>query len=533
MKRDVESLRKEKFDLLVVGGGVYGAWTACHAAFGNIKTALIDRGDWASGTSSASSKLIHGGLRYLEQFRLGLVKSSLHERRLLARLAPHRVTPLRFVLPIYRGDRVGSAKMRAGLWLYDFISGDGQPVDSHHHLSPEEAVSRCPQLSGDGLTGAFNYGDCVTDDARFTLELVSTARSQGVATANYVEAEALRLKADRVAGVAAIDRTTSEQFEIRARVVVNAAGPWVTTAMDGAAAPGPVRLVKGVHLVMPPLQTEDALLFFSRRDKRVLFVIPWYGRTLLGTTDTEITGDASAACVEPEDIEYLLGEANRVLPETRWDKSAIIRGFAGVRALADNGDGAPESVSREWVLESPRPGLLVSVGGKFTTARPDAARIVRRVLESLGMPRDGSADSRARYFPWFPADKTRDQWISTAVRLGNESGLEREVAVSVANRYGLGSRDVFKLAAESPELSERIMTGLPFIKAEIVYSAATEMVVCLEDLLRRRIPLLLLSRLEDDQLEELAQIAAGPLGWTAERVDREVSALAQKYPAGH
>jgi glycerol-3-phosphate dehydrogenase len=518
MKRDVDTLAKTGFELLVVGGGVYGAWTAYIAALSGVKTALIDRGDWACGTSSASSKLIHGGLRYLEQFRLGLVRSSLDERRVLSGVAPHRVKPLRFVLPVYRGDRVGRSRLSAGLGLYDFVSGSGQPVARHRYLSPRKARTRVPDLGPDGLKGAFSYGDCVTDDARFTLEVVDGGARAGVVAANYVEAENVVFRSGAVAGVAAVDRTTGRRFDIRARVVVNAAGPWTSGAMGGDAAPGAVRLVKGVHLVMPGLESEHALLFFSRSDRRVIFVIPWYGRTLLGTTDTAIAGDPSAVRVEAADVDYLLGEVNRVLPEVEWDRSAIVGGFAGVRALSEVAGRESESLSREWSLESPRPGILACVGGKFTTARTDATRIVSRVLGELGLPADRVADTRSLPFPWRPTG-----------RPAAKSGLDPEIESSLAARYGARAGEVVALVRSRRELGERIVAGMPFIGAEVVYAAAAEGAVTLEDILRRRIPLLVLAPPDRATVERAARLAAGALGWDEGRAGNEVAEVIRKY----
>ncbi len=529
MKRDVESLKNDSFDLVVVGGGVYGAWTAYTAALSGIKTALIDRGDWACGTSSVCSRLIHGGLRYLEQFRLGLVKSSLNERKLLARIAPHRVRPLTFVMPVYRGNRAGRARLKAGLWLYDFLAGKNQPVDPHRFFSPDKTAVLYPGLATDGLTGTFTYGDCITDDARYTLELVSGVLTAGGKAANYVNAVSVLNNGKKVVGIAAENVTNGEAFDIRARVVVNATGPWAASAMGGEISPGPVKLVKGVHLVLPALPSADALLGFSGRDKRVLFVIPWYGRTLLGTTDTVISGDPGDVSVQSDDIDYLLGEAARVIPGTGWDRSAIIAGFAGVRILGDIPGRAPESLSREWWLESPRPGVLVSGGGKFTTARPDAGVIVSRVLRMLGRPSGDLADTGKRCFPWCPADATSSNRDNPVPATGGAEGLGDDIIRSVSGRYGSRSPGVFALVNNRPDLGKRIVPDLPFIEAEVLYGATDEMVLTLEDVLRRRLPLLILEPPDRTLLEHLAGLVAETRGWTPERVGREVDTVLEKY----
>jgi glycerol-3-phosphate dehydrogenase len=521
MKRDAAHLTDGAFDLLVVGGGIYGAWTAYTGALAGLKTALIERGDWASGTSSASSKLIHGGLRYLEQMRFGLVRTSLDERKRLARLGPHRVAPLRFGLPVYSGDRVGRWRLKVGLTLYDAVAGNGQPVDRHRYAGRAAALARYPFLAEQGLEGVFTYGDCVTDDARFTLEIVDGAVAAGVVAANYVAAVRLLVQNGRAVGVAAADAVGKTEVEIRARVVVNAAGPWVPRTMAGAAAPDRLRLVKGVHLVMPPLPTADALLLFSRRDRRVFFVIPWYGRTLLGTTDTDYVGDPSEAVVERADVEYLLTQANRVLPGARWDEGSILGGFAGVRALQDEPGRPAESLSREWTLDSPMPGLLVSTGGKFTSARADAATIVRRALRELGGERGWRCPTDDRPLPWCPRGEPWEDWLERMTREGARSGLDTETAAAIARRHGTRCGEVYAVAGQDG-LARRIVAGLPFARAEIVHAATAEGVVNLEDILRRRVPLLVLDRCDGGVLTDAAALAGEALGWDSDR--RQVEA---------
>jgi glycerol-3-phosphate dehydrogenase len=559
MIRDIQRLQDGPFDLVVVGGGIYGAWTAHTAAVLGLKTALIERSDWASGTSSASSKLIHGGLRYLEQFRFGLVRRSLNERKVLSRIAWHRVQPLRFAIPSYRGDRVGRWRLQAGLALYDIIGGFDQPVDRHRYLSATEAGLRYPCLAGDGLEGAFTYGDFVTDDARFTLEVVDGAMANGAVAANYVAAQRLLVENGHAVGVAAEDRIGGTELLIRARVVVNSAGPWAPTVMNGGAAPGRTRLVKGVHLVMPRLPcddaqkyhsasnargaddardyhgasnargADDALLVFARRNRRVFFLIPWYGRTLLGTTDTDYAGDPADAGVDDDDVDYLLSETARVLPDAGWDDASIVGRFAGVRVLRDSTGKSPESLSREWSLESPRPGLLVSTGGKFTSARADASEIVGRVTAMLGGPNVGARRPQSQSLPWLPRGIGPEGWWASAVDDGVAAGLDRESAQAIAFRYGTRMDGVLSLVRRRGELALRIVPDLPFVQAEIVYAAATEMAVTLEDLVRRRIPLVVLTMPDPRVLTETAQLAAEVLGWPADRCTSEVNAVLEKW----
>lgn len=531
MIRNTRDLADGVFDLVVVGGGIYGAWTAYTAALSGLKTALIEKDDWASGTSSTSSKLIHGGLRYLEHSRWALVRKSLDERKRLYRLAPHRVSPLRFAVPLYDGDRVGRWWLKAGLTLYDAIAGGGQPVSPHDYLDSRETAARYPFLAREGLKGAFTYGDCVTDDARFTLEVVDGAAQAGAVAANYVAAKRLLLDGDRITGVEATDRIGGADLEIRAGVVVNAAGPWAPSVMDGAAAARPTRLVKGVHLVMPPLPSTDAMLVFARRDRRVFFVIPWYRRTLLGTTDTDFTGDPSLADVDDGEVDYLLEEAGRVLPNLAWDRSSILGRFAGVRALHDVSGKSADWLSREWTLDTPRQGLLVSTGGKFTSARADASKIVAEVFRVLKRPLTDTDPTGERPLPWCPSE-TWDSWRRTAVSDGREAGLAHDSIEAVVRRYGVHSHKVIALARVRPELAEPVVPGLPFVCAEIVHAAANEMVVTLEDLLRRRLPLLVLNPPDRHVIERAADLAAAALGWNTSQKDSQVGTVLEKWHPG-
>lgn len=540
MIRDTARLDKRSFDVLVIGGGIYGAWTAYDAALRGLETAVVEKNDWAAGTSSASSKLIHGGLRYLEQFRFGLVKKSLDERKRLAALAPHRVTPLRFLIPVYKGDRVGRARLKAGLVLYDLLAGRDRAVGPHEFLSRGEVLSRCTALAKDGLTGGITYGDCVTDDARFTLEIIDGACAAGVVAANYMEAKRLLIEDGRVVGASATDRLDNTSIEIRANVVVDAAGAWAGR-VAGESAPVPVtRLTKGVHLVMPQLLDDGAMLVLTRRDSRVFFVIPWYGRTLLGTTDTDYGGDPGEVRVESDDVDYLLEEANRVLPSQGWDRSAILGSFAGLRALRDGSRAevdsagrtqpreAPHQVSREWSLESPRSGLLVSTGGKFTSARADASEIVSRAMTMLDKPVMERPPTETLPFPWGPPG-SYDRWYTSQLNEGISLGLDSETVAVTVRRYGSTVDKLYDILRQHPELAKRVDPDLPFSQAEIVHAARFEMALTLEDILRRRIPLLILNPPAKKTLKQAAELAAPILGWTPQRCGEEIGSIMQKY----
>lgn len=518
MKRDFSSLAHPGLDLLVIGGGIYGAWTAYDAALRGLRVALIERTDWAAGTSSASSKLVHGGLRYLEQFHLGLVRGSLAERRRLTELAPHRVSPVRFVIPAYRGGRVGRLRWRLGLTLYDLLAGADQPVSPHETLAAAPLHHRFPFLRQDGLLGGFSYGDCQLDDARCTVEIVDGAVGAGVIAVNGAEATRLLRNSERIEGAVVTDRHTGAALDVRATVTMDCSGSWSPALLaDSPATPRETRMTKGVHLVMPPLPANEAFLLLSQVDGRVFFLIPWYGRTLLGTTDTPFSGDPGQVEVLTEDVEYLLQAANAFLSQP-WQRGDIQASYAGLRVLP-NAAGAPTNVTREWSLDVPAPGLLRSVGGKFTTARADAARAVDRVMTSLGHGA-GARPTGERPFPWAPPGDF-GSWLQDATARGVALGLDESTAHTAALRFGSGVGALHARITTQPDLARRLDPTLPFCRAEVVHVVEQEMACTLHDVLRRRIPLLLLTSPATDVLQDAASLAGEVLGWTAERCQEE------------
>lgn len=491
LQRAVPALRSRTYDLLVVGGGIYGAWTACDAAARGLSVALVEARDWAAGTSSASSKLIHGGLRYLENFEFGLVRESLRERRTLAHIAPHLVRPLRFAMPVSRGDRAGRLKLAAGLTLYDLLTGRGQPVARHGSMSRTAMRKRFPFMAADTLLGGFDYGDCQEDDARLTLEVVAAAQLQGADCANRLAAETLLEEDGRIHGARLRDTETGARFELRADAVVAAAGPWARSLL-GASAP-PVELIKGTHLVLPAIPgCTYAFLLTAPQDGRVFFVIPWYGRTLVGTTEAEVAGPQQAQVTEAE-TRYLLEAVAAHLPGLRWGRRDVITSFAGVRTLPAEEAKSLSAVSREFELLNPRPGLWLPLGGKLTTSRNDAQGVVDALAPNLG--RDICACTTAdRLLPGSPATAF-DPWLveqrkALQVRLPM---LAADQLDSLLHRYGVRVENVAALVEDQPQLAQRIHPDLPFILAEATLARRDEMARDLDDILRRRIPLDLLA----------------------------------------
>jgi glycerol-3-phosphate dehydrogenase len=518
MKRDTQQLDGREFDVLVIGGGIYGAWTAYDAALRGLSVAIVDKGDWAAGTSSASTKLIHGGLRYLEQLRFGLVRRSLKERELLLRLAPHAVRPLRFIIPDYPDNRVARWKLRAGLAIYDLLAGGGTGSGG---IGQADMASNHAFLAQENLRGGLLYNDCQMDDARLVVEIIDGASSAGAVAANYVQAVDFLRATGGVYGAVVRDQIGGRDIEIRARAVVNAAGPWAE-ALGGS----PQRLIKGVHLVMPALPTDDAYLFMTRRDERVFFLVPWYGRTLLGTTDTDFDGNADDVRVDRADVDYLLTEAARYLGKGAWTEAEIHGQFAGVRALQESESRDPAGVTREWRVSQPERGLFVSHGGKYTSARFDAAHLVDHVMAHL--KKSAASSTAARPFPWCP-NGSYDEWIASTIANGAELGLSPIVAGVLAQRYGSRVTTVLDRIARDAALATQITPDLPFVRAEIATAIDEEMAVTLEDIVRRRIPLAILTNVGDAELRSIAGVLAAHLLTPPETLESQIESVLDRW----
>jgi glycerol-3-phosphate dehydrogenase len=523
MQRNFSSINGRVFDLLVCGGGIYGAWTAYDAALRGLSVAVVDQGDWACATSSASSKLIHGGLRYLESFDFKLVRKTLAERQMLLQTAAHRIWPLRFGLPVYRDSRLGSLRLKIGLALYDWLAGTIPAERKFHRYSAVEFAARFPFLNPAELVAGYTYFDAQTDDARLVLELIDGARMNGAVCLNYCKVTGLTESKGKLNGASVRDQVTGETGILSASQIVNAAGQWSSLIQNES--PG-YRLSKGVHLVLPKMVESEALLLTAKSDGRVFFLIPWYGRTLVGTTDSNYEGDIDQVSVEPEEREYLLTEVNRVVKGASWKMQDIIGEYAGLRVLKMSAKASPSEISRDWELKTSRNGLLTSIGGKLTSARADAECIVDRVCGNLSLVRPGTTFGKP--FPWLPQGDYQEwarQQLSTACQLG----IDRGSAEWLLRRHGNRVAEIFRLCRKQSFLTERILPEVPFILADLVFCARHEMVVHLDDLLRRRIPLLILTKTTPSQLQRLTGIVAKELNWNSEREYSEYNLCRRKW----
>jgi glycerol-3-phosphate dehydrogenase len=521
MKRDFSLLAGKQFDLLVCGGGIYGAWTAYDAALRGLSVAIVEQGDWAGATSSASSKLIHGGLRYLETWDFKLVRKAIQERQRLLELAPHRVWPLRFGVPIYADSRIGTLQLKAGLTLYDMLAGRlgkfmaGSAI-AHRHFDRAAFAARFPFLDQASLQGGFTYGDAHTDDARLVLELIAGAMAAGAVCVNQCRMNGLVESGGQATGATVQNVLTGNSAQVRARQVVQTSGQWTASSAPGR---DWCRLSKGVHLVMPALPGGEALLLTAKSDGRVFFMIPWYGMTLVGTTDDDYSGDPDRVSVEAKDIAYLLAAANRYL-KTAWSAADIVGSYAGVRVMKRSDKASPSDVSRDWELKTAANGVHYSIGGKLTSAREDAARIVDAVCAQLGIA--SACTTGSRKLPWAPEEDFA-RWSAAVMSRAMQLGVDQDSAQWLMRRHGKRADEVLHCIAAEPRLAERIVAGLSFIHADLLYCARNEMAVHLDDLLRRRMPLLILAKLSDETLRRIAATVADAMGWDEAAVDREIA----------
>jgi glycerol-3-phosphate dehydrogenase len=513
----------DELDILVVGGGVVGAGAALDAVTRGLTTAIIDARDWASGTSSRSSKLIHGGLRYLEMLDFGLVRESLHERGLLLQsLAPHLIRPVPFLYPlrhrVWERSYVG-----AGVLLYDVLSsmgGQGRGLPRHRHLTRRQALRLAPCLKKSALTGAVQYWDAQVDDARHTLTLVRTAASYGALAANRVRVVAFERQGERVTGARAVDLETARDFSIRAKQIVNATGVWTDDTQRLADTRGQihVRASKGVHLVVPRDRLQSSTGIILRTETSVLFVIPWGRHWIIGTTDTDWSLDKAHPAASSRDIDYLLDHVNAVImsPLTREDVEGV---YAGLRPLLHGESDSTSELSREHVVNHPVPGLVVIAGGKYTTYRVMAADAVDEAVRGMD---ERVAESCTDRIPLVGADGFAAMWNQRHA-LAASSGLHVVRIEHLLNRYGSLVGELLELVQREPALAAPLPGADDYLRVEVRYAVTHEGARHLEDVLARRTHISIESW--DRGVEAapvVAELMAGPLGWDDRQRLREI-----------
>ncbi len=522
MQRYSAPLNNQQFDLLVCGGGIYGAWTAYDAALRGLKVIIVDQSDWASGTSSASSKLVHGGLRYLETLDFAVVKKSLIERHKLINAAPYRVWPLRFGVPVKKNSRIGSLRLKIGLLIYDYLAGIYHAKQTHLRFSAKAFSQRFPGLDNSHLSGGYTYLDAQTDDARLVLEVIDGACAEGANCLNYCQVTEIVDNKGLITGAVLNDQISGERYTIKASTIVKATGQWTS---ESSSEKQWCRLSKGIHLVLPKVLGNEALLLTAQSDGRVFFIIPWYGKTLLGTTDTDYKGDINHVTVEKRDIDYLLREANLALT-TQWTEKDIQGQYAGLRVLQHSSKLSPSQITREWEIKSPKSGLFYSIGGKLTSAREDAAQLVDAVCKHLNKQVTCKTDLVP--FPWMP-DGDFNQWSTQMTKKAQQLNIDAESTLWLLRRHGKRVAEIFLNIEQDPGLAKRISKTVPLIHADLIFCLENEMVFHLEDLLRRRIPLLILYRMTNAELTEFAKICAKKLKWDQLTFDKEIETCVQKW----
>lgn len=469
----------EKFDLLVIGGGITGCGVARDAAMRGLRVALFESDDFASGTSGRSSRLIHGGIRYLERAQLHLVHESIRERQTLLRIAPHIVKPLAFTWPIYRGSRVGKLKLSAGLLVYHLMAAGRSR--RHFTLNAAETVEREPSLEGAGLTGGAVYYDACTDDARLTIVNAIAARDNGATVRSHTRVTELLRENGRAIG-ATVEPHAGEAYDVRARVIVNATGVWQNSfiADDHARRS---RGSKGVHISVARerVGNRDAITLISPVDGRVMFCLPAGSQAIIGTTDTWTTESPEAVHASPDDVDYLIRSANAYFPRARLTRDDVVSAWAGIRPLASASTTNPSAVSREHSIVTDSSGVITITGGKLTTYRSMAAEIVDLVQKSLGQ------------------DGRRAATDSTEL-----PGADR-------------ATEIVRIQRSDESLAAPLVEALPYTGAHLIYGVKAEMAQTLSDLLIRRTHLAFETRDHGSSVaSRAAEIVAPVLDWTTE-----------------
>src|SRR3954469_4264763 len=515
----LDRLEREEFDVLVVGGGITGSGVALDAATRGLRTALVERDDFASGTSSKSSKLVHGGLRYLQQKEIRLVYDALHGRQRPLRNAPHLVRVLPFLIPVLSRDGLINPKIAralgSALWMYD-LTGGMRIKKLHERIDKEAALAHMPTLREPNIAAAYLYYDAQADDARFTLLLGRTAATHGAVVANHCGVTAFTKDgAGRVTG--ATVSADGREFTVRAKTVVNAAGVFSddVRAMDEGTHPHSIRPAKGIHITVPweKVRNDIAAIVPVPKDKRSIFVVPWGDLTYIGTTDTDYDGPIDDPQCTPEDVKYLLDAMNTAMAEPLTEAD-VVGTWAGLRPLVTGGTVGQKTadLSRRHKVAASASGVVTVTGGKLTTYRKMAEDTTNAVTKALGR-----------------RDRCRTKKLKLIGQDGpapdGSLGLDAAAAEHLTRRYGTLAAETLRLDGDAPDLASPLVPGLPYRKAEALYAVREEMATTLDDVLSRRTRARLLARdATSAAAEDVARLIAPELGGDEERIRSEVDA---------
>jgi glycerol-3-phosphate dehydrogenase len=528
----LEAMASEDLDVLVIGGGVTGTGAALDAVTRGLNTGLVEMRDWASGTSSRSTKLLHGGLRYLEMLDFGLVREALRERGLvMQKLAPYLTRPIPFIYPLtHKGwERlyVGS-----GILLYDVMAkekGASKGVPNHKHLSKTTIMKLFPGLDPDVCVGAIRYYDGQVDDARHTMALARTAASHGAHVASRAQVIELVREGGRVVGAVVRDLENGKDYQIKARSIINATGVWTDEMQQllGEEGEFTVKASKGIHILVPRDRIKAKVGMILRTPTSVLFTIPWHNHWIIGTTDTEYHLDKADPTASAEDIEYVLAQANRVLKQ-KLTKDDIVGTYAGLRPLVAGNADSTAKLSREHLVIETTPGMIVVAGGKYTTYRVMAYDTVDAALRSMGKQ---AGPCVTKDIPIIGVDGYQAAWNRREL-MANRTHLHVARIEHLLKRYGSLSEDVLALGEEDASLLEPIPGADAYLKAEVVYSAREEGAMHLEDVLVRRTHINF--EVQDRGVEAapvVAELMAKELGWSDEHRQTELDAYLKRVEA--
>jgi glycerol-3-phosphate dehydrogenase len=510
----LKSLAADDFDILIIGGGVTGVGAALDAASRGLKVALVESQDYASGTSSRSSKLIHGGLRYLEQYDFKLVREALHERELMvSSLAPHLVKPVGFLYPLHEKYRERTY-VGAGLALYDVLRGFQRALPWHKHLSEKKIAEIAPSLRSDLINGAIKYFDAQVDDARHTLAIARTAVRHGAVIASRVQCEELVRDGKRVVGAKVRDLQSGKKISISAKVTVMCAGVWSDELHEKfGIKPGyKVAMSKGAHIVLPKSAIQSGAGIILKTSVSVLFIIPWGDKWIVGTTDTPYKADRNNPVATKEDVEYIIDQANRVL-HPKINAAEIIGVYAGLRPLVANSAGSTTTkLSREHTVDRPVPGFVSIAGGKYTTYRIMGKDVIDLAVNDL---RRIVPESVTDKLPAIGADGYF-ALVQQSAQLAAMSGLSEEVVIHLLNRYGSLISEIFEIIESDKKLAQPISDDLAYIKAEVIYAVTYEGAQSVDDVLSRRTRIAFEASDGGESIATaVATLIAPVLGWDA------------------
>jgi len=536
MRRDLSRLSNEVFDLLVIGGGVTGACVARDAALRGLKVALIEKNDFAHATSAHNSKLIHGGLRYLRNFELGLVRESLRERRIWQRTAPHLVQPLPFLVPLYNAGFKGRATLAAGLTLYDLLSYDREWLDDpdqrlpgHSFLNASDAVAREPSLAGPGFEGSFLYYDAqMYAPERLAFECILDAVAHGAAAANHVASDGLLIRNGVVEGAKAHDLISDAHFDIRAKTTLLAAGPWADIFISralGKPATHKLLRAKGIHLLVPSMTKQDALTVAAGGGH--FFVLPWHGHSLLGTTDSAFRSKPDDVGVTESDIDDFLAFINANLPSAHLSRTDVQHWYAGLRPLVDDGSGDTYDASRRAELvdhakDDNLNGLFSAIGGKWTTSRDLAQKTVDTLVEKLGIKAKPCSTQTS---------PTPGGNIPRFMVFMKQMEAEHDPVPNIdhlARLYGTRAREVLAIGGNRPDLREALSESGD-IGAQVLFAVREEAALTLDDVVMRRTGIGQLGNPGNDKLARVANLMASELGWDDARKQNELANVQRNF----